>query len=969
MPFNTITVASAIAPTVFKTWCSHNFGGKPPKHKPTRRLSYHAGIEIIRKFIYYSSHHTVEEVQTFTARRVPSPRWVKQSAVVVPAEHLVSAGHLITAELGPDGIGRVGGKTWWQWRGDDVALRAEWIEMRSDYIQHRKSGKRSRRIMLYVHGGAYYFGSVDTHRYQLQRHARKLKARVFARPEEIIVAGDSSGGGMVVSMLITLRDQKMPLPSGAILISPWLDLTHSFPSMVDIGTEDYLPTYGFMHRPSMSWPPPNADEIGVVTKCAGKILQAINSPPVADSTTSVDERAIEEFFIRQATATTQAGHLESLPEHHAASFQNTGRGHPHSDHLLTIQMDGVVVELKDQIHLYTTNGLLSHPLVSPILQPSLGGLPPLLILTGGGELIRDEQIYFAHKAANPAAYPPSDKCLDRHDPDRKTIGKYEPTYVQLQVWDHLCHVAPTLSFTQPAKYMYRAIAQFGAWVLSRAQEASIDIPDWSTSSSREIDAPGGQRWDHFPQEGGLRSVGKAGDPLPPFHHHMIRQRIDRHGNIHPLPDESQLPALRLSPDEIGEPKVGHIRRWMNAKQEWDNKYARLRRKVLKRRVEEFLLGIEELAPGETPPPTSAAARRGISIQKIRKPSRISRSLAFWNSIGSKHDEAALRETGEYSGPFRASIPRPASETQVVTDVGQSNDSEREVSEKASSQEPSRSSSRYSDSSLLQNPDSREANGVITERTELNMPVAATPETTGNRRPPPSSVPPKSPLRGTPPRHPHYHRHWRPIDDKASTRAIRHAQGVVSAVSPVEGSASSLSWETPRESISPLPSRQEPGRIRTKSSLAATDYINALDGFDRRELGAATSDGNTTEPHYRYDPNQDRYEVERPVPLTAAEPSGSTQSESRIGPSYIEARRSSRRYNKGKELADEFNSTGTREPSETEPFPPFPGSGILSAASRSRAEVNGNPEGTGEGSGYSSVYSDERVGGERGKKRL
>lgn len=35
--------------------------------------------------------------------------------------------------------------------------------------------------MLYVHGGAYFFGSLETHRYQMQRHARKLKARVFAR--------------------------------------------------------------------------------------------------------------------------------------------------------------------------------------------------------------------------------------------------------------------------------------------------------------------------------------------------------------------------------------------------------------------------------------------------------------------------------------------------------------------------------------------------------------------------------------------------------------------------------------------------------------------------------------------------------------------------------------------------------------------------------------------------------------------
>ena len=52
-----------------------------------------------------------------------------------------------------------------------------------------------------------------------------------------------------------------------------------------------------------------------------------------------------------------------------------------------------------------------------------------------------------------------------------------PTDVQLQVWDDLCHVAPTLSFTRPAKYMYRSIAQFGAWTLARAQKTEIEILD------------------------------------------------------------------------------------------------------------------------------------------------------------------------------------------------------------------------------------------------------------------------------------------------------------------------------------------------------------------------------------------------------------------------------------------------------------------------------------------------------------
>lgn len=53
--------------------------------------------------------------------------------------------------------------------------------MRSDAQERKVTGGKCKRVMLYVHGGAYFFGSTDEHRYQMQRHARKLKARVFAR--------------------------------------------------------------------------------------------------------------------------------------------------------------------------------------------------------------------------------------------------------------------------------------------------------------------------------------------------------------------------------------------------------------------------------------------------------------------------------------------------------------------------------------------------------------------------------------------------------------------------------------------------------------------------------------------------------------------------------------------------------------------------------------------------------------------
>jgi acetyl esterase/lipase len=85
------------------------------------------------------------------------------------------------AQLGPHGVDRVGGKKWWQWRLKGCPLKAEWIEMRADYNARQASKSLGKRVMLYLHGGAYFFGSVDEHRYQMQRHARKLKARVFAR--------------------------------------------------------------------------------------------------------------------------------------------------------------------------------------------------------------------------------------------------------------------------------------------------------------------------------------------------------------------------------------------------------------------------------------------------------------------------------------------------------------------------------------------------------------------------------------------------------------------------------------------------------------------------------------------------------------------------------------------------------------------------------------------------------------------
>ncbi|KAF2837575.1 alpha/beta-hydrolase [Patellaria atrata CBS 101060] len=676
MPLNTISVSAAVTPTVIETCFKHYLNRKQLAQKPTARISYHEGLQLIRQFLHYASFHTVEELQAFTAQWVPVPRWVKVEEIEVSQKRLECAAAHIQKQLGPKGVEKVGGKNWWQWRRDNAPLKAEWIEMRKDYSERKRTGEKGQRIMMYIHGGAYYFGSVDEHRYQVQRHARKLKARVLApryrlapqfpfpcglqdclatylhllethHPSTILLAGDSAGGGMALSLLVILRDQGVPLPAGVILLSPWVDLTHSFPSLGGDGKLDYIPSHGFVHKPSMAWPPPNDDEMEELYKGLLDNTSQVNgvkSPQLKAEAKKVEKDKVRGYSVSHERDDPETTLRKIDPD-------KSPKAGPHLD--LTITIDGKLVKLKDQIQLYARNSLTNHPLVSPVLQTTLGGLPPVLIQVGGGELLRDEQIYLAHKLANPLKYKPSPTFLAEYDPDGTLLWKYKSTDVQLQVWDDLCHVAPTLSFTRPAKYMYRSIAQFGAWALARAQKTSIDILDdddisvissaSSVKSSTEDLKKATDGSDTVRGRSTTVAVGKAGDSLPPFQKHMIRQRVDRNGNIHPLEPASELPALNVPPEEIGVIKEGPVRKWMTAQAKWNGKYAKQKRAVQRKRLSEMQKGYEGFGEGaerEIPPPTALAGRRLKDMPKQKKNTR-SWGMSLWSVWGSKHDEVTI----------------------------------------------------------------------------------------------------------------------------------------------------------------------------------------------------------------------------------------------------------------------------------------------------------------------------------------
>jgi acetyl esterase/lipase len=60
------------------------------------------------------------------------------------------------------------------------------------------------------------------------------------KPSRIAVIGDSAGGGLTLSLLHHLRDNRIPLPACAVCISAWADLTLSGNSFKENKKNDHL---------------------------------------------------------------------------------------------------------------------------------------------------------------------------------------------------------------------------------------------------------------------------------------------------------------------------------------------------------------------------------------------------------------------------------------------------------------------------------------------------------------------------------------------------------------------------------------------------------------------------------------------------------------------------------------------------------------------------------------------------------
>lgn len=128
----------------------------------------------------------------------------------------------------------------------------------------------SERVLLFLHGGAWCSGSVDSHRALAGRLAKKLRLKTLhltyrLAPEypypaaledciaacrwlvanglsaaDLVIAGNSAGGALAISTVLALRDAGESVPNSIVCFSPAVDLALTGSSLRRNSTRDLL---------------------------------------------------------------------------------------------------------------------------------------------------------------------------------------------------------------------------------------------------------------------------------------------------------------------------------------------------------------------------------------------------------------------------------------------------------------------------------------------------------------------------------------------------------------------------------------------------------------------------------------------------------------------------------------------------------------------------------------------------------
>ena len=134
------------------------------------------------------------------------------------------------------------------------------------------------KIFMFIHGGGYYRGSITTSRATVARISAEAKMRCLSigyrlapehpfpaaiddtfkaynwlitmgiNPKNIIVSGQSAGGGLCLALLLKIKENNGAQPKGAVALSPWTDLFQSGKTMVTNANIDPIISKKYLDR-------------------------------------------------------------------------------------------------------------------------------------------------------------------------------------------------------------------------------------------------------------------------------------------------------------------------------------------------------------------------------------------------------------------------------------------------------------------------------------------------------------------------------------------------------------------------------------------------------------------------------------------------------------------------------------------------------------------------------------------------